>query len=42
MRKEEIIKVPIIIILVLVVIGITGCQTPVVSSIEITSLESME
>ena len=40
MRKEEIIKVTIIIILVLVVIGITGCQsqvTPDVSSIEITS-----
>ena len=37
MRKEEIIKVPIIIILVLAVISITGCQTPVVSSIEITS-----
>jgi len=41
MRKGEIIKVPII-ILVLAVIGITGCQTPVVSSIEITSPESME
>jgi len=37
MRKEENIKVTIIIILVLVVIGITGCQTPYVSSIEITS-----
>jgi len=42
MRNEEIIKVPLIIILVLVVIGITGCQTPVVSSIEITSPGSME
>jgi len=46
MRKEEIIKVPIIIILVLVVIGITGCQSQVTSdvscSIEITSPESME
>ena len=37
MRKGEIIKVPIIIILVLTVIGITGCQTPDVSSIEVTS-----
>ena len=37
MRKEEINKVIIIIILVFAVIGITGCQTPVVSSIEITS-----
>ena len=40
MRKEKIIKVSIIIILVLIVISITGCQsqvTPDVSSIEITS-----
>ena len=37
MRKELITKLSIIIILVLTVIGITGCQTPVVSSIEITS-----
>ena len=42
MRKEEIIKVTIIIILVLVVIGITGCQTPDVSSIEITSPSTWE
>jgi len=41
MRKEIITKLSII-ILVLAVIGITGCQTPVVSSIEITSPESME
>lgn len=37
MRKEEIIKLLIIIIIVLAVISITGCQTPVVSSIEITN-----
>ncbi len=37
MRKEEIIKVTIIIILVLVVIGITGCQPQIPCSIEITS-----
>ena len=37
MRKREIIKLSIIIILALAVISITGCQTPVVSSIEITS-----
>jgi len=42
MRKEVIIKISIIVILVLAVISITGCQTPVVSSIEITSPESME
>jgi len=42
MRKEVIIKLSIIITLVLAVIGITGCQTPVASSIEITSPESME
>jgi hypothetical protein len=42
MRKEEIIKLSIIIILALAVISITGCQSPVVSSIEITSPESME
>ena len=37
MRKGVITKLSIIIILVLAVISITGCQTPVVSSIEITS-----
>ena len=37
MRKEEIIKVTIIIILVLVVIAITGCQSQIPCSIEITS-----
>jgi hypothetical protein len=42
MRKEVIVRLSIIITLVLAVIGITGCQTPVVSSIEITSPESME
>ena len=42
MRKEEIIKVTIIIILVLVVIGITGCQTQIPCSIEITSPDLWE
>jgi len=37
MRKEAITKLSIIIILVLTVISVTGCQSPVVSSIEITS-----
>jgi len=37
MRKEEIIKLSISIILILAVISITGCQSQVVSSIEITS-----
>ena len=37
MRKEDIIKASIIIMLALAMISVTGCQTPVVSSIEITS-----
>ena len=37
MRKEVITKLLVVIILVLAVISVTGCQTPVVSSIEITS-----
>lgn len=37
MGKEDIIKLSIIIMLVLAMISVTGCQTPVVSSIEITS-----